>query len=261
MKTIFTKPKNRLDTKSATALILVSLMLISACGSSDTKTTAEGASSIVTEAQVEQEHEKELEVSEETQVDQDDDKEMHNTEPEYEASPVSTSGTESSNSGSSQYAFSFQPPSLLITDSYEGSQGGLGSGCTPQSSELPDGVWFGVIEEKNTDSIIFDLACFYVDELAQEKALEEGYGEVMNGFYISNQNPNVFDLEVHQQAMVHEIRLHNENASSPLETINYAEWPSDSGKFMCWTEGEPSCLVWVAINDGHVTEILEQYLP
>jgi len=239
------KIKNSLDTKSATALILVSLMLISACGSSDTKITAESASSL----------------AEETQTEQDDNKETFNTEPEYEASPVSGSGTESTNNDPSQYAFSFQTPSLTFTDAYEGSQGGLGSGCTPKSNELTDGIWFGLIQVKNTDSIIFDLACFYIDELAQKKATEEGYGELMNGFYISNQNPNVFDLEVDQQALVHELRLHIVNHSSPLETINYAEWPSDNGKYLCWAEGELPCYVWVAINNGRVTEILEQYLP
>ncbi|MBN40008.1 MAG: hypothetical protein CL457_05025 [Acidimicrobiaceae bacterium] len=262
MKAICIKIKNSLDTKSATALVLVSLMLISACGRSDTKNTAESASSLAEETQMQQGHEKELQTSQETQAEQDDNKETFNTEPEYEASPVSGSGTDSTNNDPSQYAFYFyDPQSLTFTDTYEGSQGGKGSGCTPQSNELTDGIWFGLIQVKNTDSIIFDLACFYVDELAQEKASEEGYGELMTGFYISNQNPNVFDLEVDQQALVHEIRLHNENYPQPTEMINYAEWPSDSGKYLCWAGGETPCYVWVAINNGRVTEILEQYLP
>ena len=262
MKAICIKIKNSLDAKSATALVLVSLMLISACKSSDTKITTESVSSLAEETQIEHGHEKELQTSEETQEDQDDNKETYNTEPEYEASPVSVSGTDSTNNDPSQYVYYFyDPQSLWFENSYEGSQGGKGSGCTPQSNELTDGVWFGLIQVKNTDSIIFDLACFYVDELAQEKALEEGYGELMNGFYISNQSPNAFDLEVDQQALVHELRLHNENYSQPTEMINYAEWPSDNGKYLCWAMAEAPCYVWVAINNGRVTEILEQYLP
>ena len=245
MKSILTKTKIGIDAKSAAVLIMVSLMLISACGSSDTKITGEGDSP----------------VSEDTQVEQDDDKEPSSSEPASEPAPSSDSGTESSNSDPEQNAFSFSEPSLTFTETYEGSQGALGSGCVPQPGELPDGIWFGVVQEKTTDSITFDLACYYVGELAQQKSSEQGQGEVINDFYISNQNPTVFDLQVDQQALVHEIQLHNENASAPLETIDYAEWPSDNGKYLCWAGDGIPCFVWVAINDGHVTEIVEQYLP
>jgi hypothetical protein len=40
-----------------------------------------------------------------------------------------------------------------------GSNGMLGSGCTPGADSLPDGIWFGWIEAVRSDAISFDLTC------------------------------------------------------------------------------------------------------
>ncbi len=40
-----------------------------------------------------------------------------------------------------------------------GSGGAGGSGCSPGTSTLPDGIWFVFIETATPDDITFDLAC------------------------------------------------------------------------------------------------------
>jgi hypothetical protein len=35
-----------------------------------------------------------------------------------------------------------------------------GSGCSPNSDMLPNGIWFGRIEQASAESVEFDLMCF-----------------------------------------------------------------------------------------------------
>ena len=47
-----------------------------------------------------------------------------------------------------------------------GSDDANGSGCSPGSAALPDGVWFGFVRNLGDRQIAFDLACLYTGERA-----------------------------------------------------------------------------------------------
>ncbi len=143
-------------------------------------------------------------------------------------------------------------PSLFPPDPLVGSDGARGSGCSPGPGALPDGVWFGFVDG-GAAVMDFDLACFYFGDIAWEKAAEQG-DEAPNDFYISNQSTARRTVALDAATPVHWITADVEFALSP-----YGDWVADpAGYSNC--PGE-FCLVWLYVNGGAVTEILEQYLP
>jgi len=135
-----------------------------------------------------------------------------------------------------------------------GSAGAGGSGCAPGAGQLPDGVWFGYASAKGTSSIDFDLACLYVGDIAYTKGAEDGV-EVDNDYYIRNVNPTLRTVSVAASATVYEI----EGGSIGFLTVPFADWPMDpTGYVACPSDW---CGVWLFVNDGEATEILEQYFP
>jgi hypothetical protein len=134
------------------------------------------------------------------------------------------------------------------------SDGAGGSGCAPGSGPLPDGVWFGNVGGIGAASVDFDLACFYFGDIAYAEGAKDGE-EVNNDYYIRNVNPALRTVPIATGAMVFEI----DAASIGYLSIPFADWPVDpAGYIAC-----PSnwCGVWLFVNGGQVTEILEQYLP
>ncbi len=102
--------------------------------------------------------------------------------------------------------------------SLPGSEGKLGSGCSPGSGALPDGIWFGWVTEVHDRSLSFDLAC-----------LSPGDPPVA-----TNRNPQMRDVTAATDLMVR---------ASDGTTLPASKW--DPGN-------EP---VWVYINDGRATEV------
>lgn len=149
-------------------------------------------------------------------------------------------------------------PGLYPPDPFEEStDGAAGSGCAPGAEILPDGYWFGFAHEVTETTVTFDLACMYIGDVAWEKAAEQGE-EAPNDFWISNENPNVREVEVASNITVWWIPPE----ITPLVPLVYfTEWPLPAGEYsytMC--PGDP-CTVWLETTDGVVTEIVEQYLP
>jgi hypothetical protein len=108
---------------------------------------------------------------------------------------------------------------------------------------------------KGPASVDFDLACFFTGDVATAEAAEDG--EVADdAFYIRNQNPTIRTVPVESSAMAYEIDAAGEIHFVP---VPFAGWPADpSGYTLCPSE---FCTVWLYVNGGSVTEILEQYLP
>ncbi len=140
-----------------------------------------------------------------------------------------------------------------------GSKGAGGFGCTPASAGLPDGIWFGLVTAKAGNSITFDLACFFFGPIAVEEGANDGIvvdpvGEV----YIRNSNPTVRTIAVDPSVPVYEYLADlTDTLEVPFNATRFAEWPHDPtfsqpcpGKF---------CGVWLFVNDGAVTEMLEQF--
>ena len=140
-----------------------------------------------------------------------------------------------------------------------GSEGAGGSGCAPGSTGLPDGIWFGLVTAKADTSITFDLACFFFGPIAVEEGADDGIvvdpiGEV----YIRNSNPTVRTITVDPSVSVYEyLEDLTDTTEVPFNPVPIADWPEDP------TFSQPCpgkyCGVWLFVNDGAVTEMLEQF--
>lgn len=145
------------------------------------------------------------------------------------------------------------PPSAL-----PGSDEAAGSGCSPGEGPLPDGIWFGMARAGDATTVQFDLACFFVGEAANAAAAEDGVDEipVPNDYYIRNENPTTRMAPVGAEAVVHSLGA---SIDDGYERISWSEWLTAREGFM--TCPGDSCLVWLFVNGGAVTEVVEQYTP
>ena len=119
---------------------------------------------------------------------------------------------------------------------------------------MPDGAWFGYVVAKSATDIDFDLACFYYGAIAYTEGAADGE-EVNNDYYVRNVNPTLRTIPVAATATVHEV----DAGSVGFLTIPFSGWPVDpSASIPCPSN---SCNVWLFVNGGDVTEILEQFTP
>jgi hypothetical protein len=141
-----------------------------------------------------------------------------------------------------------------------GSNGALGSGCAPGAGSLPDGAWFGFARAWDASGIEFDLACFYVGEAAAAQAsARNDESPPPNDYYIVNDAAATRRLSVSADIVAHRLIL--SGGSVGLERTSYADLianPSPDGVALC--PGE-HCLIWVFINGGRATEVLQQFTP
>jgi hypothetical protein len=128
-----------------------------------------------------------------------------------------------------------------------------GSGCVVGGDVLPAGVWFGFAEAVGGGSIGFDLACFFTGDAAAAAATADGE-EVMD-FYIRNQNPRVYTVPIAATAEVWYVDMITGPDPAP---IPLASWPTADSSVPC--PGD-HCAVWLYVNGGTATGIVEQYLP
>ena len=148
-----------------------------------------------------------------------------------------------------------EPITLQPPDPLPGSEGASGSGCYTGSGDLPDGVWFGFLQVVGTESVTVDLACFWFGDIAYE--IGEAIGqEVTNDYFITNNSDPDRSVPVAGNATVWTI------AGDPTEghsAVPFASWPSSEPTYVqCPGDG---CLVWLYVNGGLVTEVVEQYTP
>lgn len=132
-----------------------------------------------------------------------------------------------------------------------------GAGCTPgQVAVLPDGWWFGFDRTavRAGASFDFDLACFYYGAIGGQKAHEEDPAQypttepVPNDVYVSNQNTTIRSVSVAPTAELRCIDM----ATGALDHTSQIPCPSPGG-------GEWS--IWVRIEGGVATRIVEQFRP
>ena len=143
----------------------------------------------------------------------------------------------------------------FFPDPFTGSDEAHGSGCTPGAAQLPDGIWFGFVEGETSDTLVFDLACFWTGTAAAERATEDG--EEVFDFYIRNENPDTRTLQRDPAGTAYWL-----DASGDLtpKAIPMSDWPVTTGSPYQECPGD-NCAAWVYINGGVVTELVEQYLP
>jgi hypothetical protein len=111
--------------------------------------------------------------------------------------------------------------------------------------------------EDGTSEVEFDLALFYVGERAEQEAAERD-DEVVNGYYIVNDNDRLRTLPLAQEVEVDYIPV---DACCDLQPGNVNAWlvailqtnPTDyGGTDVPW---------WFTVDGGEITRIEQQYLP
>ena len=128
-----------------------------------------------------------------------------------------------------------------------------GSGCTPGEGDLPDGTWFGYVSDPATDSLAFDLACWFSGAGAIEATLADGEeSPPPNDYYIRNTSTDTRTVPVAADVAV---RWLSPEDIANLADIAYNQWIEIRPE-RDWLPG-----VWIEIENGVVTSIEEQYQP
>lgn len=115
----------------------------------------------------------------------------------------------------------------------------FGSGCTPGSDVLPDGVWFGRVDVYDVDTVTFDLCCLSAAE---------------GGVTLSNVSSRLRRPMVTDETIV----WARPPEGTGWDRYPYPEWEGPSSA--CPTGDPPyhdGCFWWLYVNDGVVTEMLE----
>ncbi|NNE96493.1 MAG: GerMN domain-containing protein [Acidimicrobiales bacterium] len=130
-----------------------------------------------------------------------------------------------------------------------------GAGCTPLTGEgLPDGRWFGYLDDARADSVDFDLACWFNGTAAALAAAEDGEeSPPPNDYYVRNVNDLIRTLDVSTSAEVSWLPSPGDPATQA--DASYGEWLAERSD----RPFQPG--VWLTINEGQVTLIVEQYVP
>ena len=130
-----------------------------------------------------------------------------------------------------------------------------GSGCSPPPGDaLPDGRWFGFVDQADDGQLSFDLACWFTGTAAAAAAAEDGEeSPPPNDFHIRNDSDRLRTLPVDPGAAV--VWLPNPGDPATAETVAYDRWVADrTGRVF-----EPG--VWLDLDGGRIAAIEEQYVP
>jgi hypothetical protein len=120
---------------------------------------------------------------------------------------------------------------------------------------LPAGVWFGFARAVAGGAISFDLACFFTGAAGIAAATEDGEIGYDLDFYIRNKNPKLYNVPISPSAQVYYVDMTGGPEPAP---IALASWPTAASYVPC--PGE-YCAVWLYVNGGSASGIVEQYLP
>lgn len=152
--------------------------------------------------------------------------------------------------------YTVDDPTLAPPAPMTGSEGASGSGCPAGGGPPDDGIWYGYVTASTTSTVTFEFACLYFGDAAWEEAAEDGT-EAPNDVYI-RATDRISEVPVIEGATAYTI-VSPANSELRIDSVPFADWPQDPmGYIPC--PGE-SCSVWLYVNNGIVTEVLEQYLP
>ena len=123
-------------------------------------------------------------------------------------------------------------------------------------------MWFGFIDGATNHAVMIDLACFFTGDAAVSASIADGQGVPPNDFYISNNSSTIRTGPRSQTGTAYWL-----DATGDLtpQAIAMLDWPSGvpfgDGYQECSAVPMGFCAAWLYINDGIVTELIEQYLP
>ncbi len=125
------------------------------------------------------------------------------------------------------------------------SGGFFGSGCSPGSESLPEGVWYGRIAETRANSVAFDLYC-----MGPPPANSEEWS-----FTIINNSPKIRDVPIGATTQVFAIALDGGHEVQP-----YSSWyQTPHPRMFCPDEGCWDVVLFV--NRSQATEIIQTWSP
>ena len=131
-----------------------------------------------------------------------------------------------------------------------------------ESPVLEDGHHFVYIAgasrlEDGTSEVEFDLAYFYVGEPAEREAAERD-DEVLNGYYIVNENDRLRTLPLAEDVEVAYIPV---DACCDLQPGNVDAWLEAVLETNQTDYGGADVPWWFTVDGGEITRIEQQYLP
>lgn len=126
-----------------------------------------------------------------------------------------------------------------------------GSGCTPGTDHLPDGIWYGMVVDSGAGDLEFDLICWFVGDAAIAAAAEDGEPPP-NDFYVRNASTRIRRLPIAEDTPVVWYGMDRDPLNP--ETIRYADWRVLEEERICCGG------VWVTVSGGVVTRLAEQWV-
>ena len=148
-------------------------------------------------------------------------------------------------------------PATTIVPQLTDEPGVQGSGCAPGSDELPAGIWFGYLVAKGADTVTFDLACFLVPPASLPYLTQDDIDADVT-WYIRNDNPRLREVPVADGAVVYQL----DGSAEFYLDVAFADWPLPGHMYSF--EGTcpgAGCPVWLYVNGGAATEIMEVFFP
>ncbi len=133
---------------------------------------------------------------------------------------------------------------------FTGADGAQGSGCSPGSATLPDGVWFGLAHSWSTSNISLDLACWYSGATAESVAAARG-DEVNNDYYLVNDGATLRSVPVDGD-------VPSKKAGWEDGVFTLSAVMTDPGGSLPTDHPYP---VWIYVNGGVATAVAVQYVP
>jgi hypothetical protein len=177
------------------------------------------------------------------------------TTPMTTTSPTTTAATTTTSPATTTTAAPSTTAAPTTTSAPDTNSLADGSGCTPGTPDsLPDGEWFGYVDDATSSSLDFDLACWFTGDAAVLASAEDGEeSPPPNDYYVRNVNPALRTLAVAADAEV--AWLPNPADPSTEATAAYVDWLSArTGRAF-----QPG--VWLTIAGGAIEQIREQYVP
>lgn len=128
-----------------------------------------------------------------------------------------------------------------------------GSGCEPGPGDLPDGQWYGTVEDLTTDELELDLACWFIGEDAVMAADEDGAeSPPPNDYYVRDAGDEERTVPVSPDATVvmYPTGSPEQQSGTVADLIEVAET----------RDGFPFG-VWIEVVDGSIVDLQEQWVP
>ncbi len=133
---------------------------------------------------------------------------------------------------------------------YTSADGAQGSGCSPGSATLPDGVWFGLAHSWSTASVSLDLACWYSGATAEAVPAARG-DEVNNDYYLVNDVTTLRSVPVGGD-------VPSKKAGWEDGVFTLSAVMADPGGSLPTNYPYP---VWIYVNGGVATAVAVQFIP